>query len=136
MASKTVGSDKNKHVLKTCNEEIMGLFIDDRGTDKISEAFGWSNEKFQKTLDKMIDFSNFQESFDKLYDAGKEDTIAEGTKTTCFIDFLKSNTFKEMGLKLEKPNDYFMIGFIYCAMLTKKDIFLKILKINYRDRII
>lgn len=120
MASRTIGNDKHKHNLKTVNEEILGLFIDDRGTDKISEAFGWTNEKFSKCLDKMIDFSDFQEAIDKLYDAGKEDALPEGTKTTTLVDFLKSNTFKELGIKLEKPNDYLMIGFIYCAMLTKR----------------
>lgn len=119
MGARTVKHDKHEHVLKTVNEEISGVLMDDRGTDKVSETFGWEYKKFEECMDKMEAFFLFQDAADKLYDAGEPDMLPQSTKTSQFADFIKSSSFKQLGIKLETPNDYLMIGFIYCGTITK-----------------
>lgn len=121
MGAKIIKSkhSKHEHTIKTVNENVMGILMDDRGTDKISETFGWKQDKFEKVLLKIEDFILFQQATDRLYEAGEPDMLPASTKTSQFADFLKSSTFKELGIKLETSNDYFMMGFIFCASITK-----------------
>lgn len=119
MSSRILKHGKHEHTIKTVNENVMGILMDDRGTDRVSETFGWSQEKFEKALTKIEDFILFQNATDRLYDAGEPEMLPRSTKTSQLADFLKSTTFRELGIKLETPNDYFMLGFIFCASITK-----------------
>lgn len=115
MPVKTVKHGKHEHSVKTVNEEYLGIMMDDRGTERISESFGWSDEQFTKCFEKMSAFQDLQNAIDNL-----DDDLPRSTKTSTFLDFIKSNSFKKLGIKLDRPNDYLMLGFIFGSSLIKR----------------
>jgi hypothetical protein len=108
MATRTVKHNEHEHSVRTVNETIQGLVIDDRDTDSISGAFGWDEEDFRKMTRAYIAFGRFQEAAQEL-----DEDLPRGTMTSVLVEFLKSDTFKRLGIKLTTPNDYFMLGFIF-----------------------
>lgn len=104
------------HNFKTVNEEILGIKIDDRDREKISEAFGWKDEDFYKVMNTMINYMRFQDAAERL----NEGIMPESTKISTLVDFLKSIQFKSLGIQIKTPNDYFILGFIRSNALMKE----------------
>lgn len=103
---------KPKRLLRQINEEVSGLLIDDRDTDKISEAFGWTENKFDVVLKTMRNYQRFQIAVDLL-----DEELPQSTKNSALVDFLKSNHFKRLGITLTEPNDYFMLGYVFAISI-------------------
>jgi hypothetical protein len=106
--------DGTKHTVKGTQVEVAGLAIDDEKTDMITEAFGVDTDKWTKMCDKMMRFFELQKAQFHL-----EPNLPMPTKTSTFADFLQSHIFKEAGITLEKPNDYFMLGFAFATVLGR-----------------
>lgn len=105
---------KEKRLERHVNEVVLGLLIDDRETDKISEAFGWNDDIFDKTYHTLMAYQNMQFAVEAL-----EQDLPESTKISIFTDFLKSNNFKKIGIKIDSPNDYFMLGYILAISIAE-----------------
>ncbi len=113
-----VKDEKEKRLIRQVNEEVSGLLLDDRDTDKISEAFGWGDKKFDKVLRTLTNYQRFQQSIDQL-----EEELPQSTKISQLADFLKSNNFKRLAINIDSPNDYFMLGYCFAIAiyLDKKE---------------
>lgn len=111
MAIKIIKHDTHEHTTKITKEEVCGLKIDTSNDDTISRAFGWSKEKFDTVWDTMRAFQEFQEAAERL-----NKDLPESTKISVLADFLKSDSFKKLGIKLVTPNDYFLLGCIWSAL--------------------
>lgn len=115
--TRTRDHDGHEHTTKTIYEEILGIKIDDRETSIISEAFGWKTEKFEKMFDTIRAFSNFQNAAEEL-----DEDLPESTRVSVFADFLKSGSFKKLGIKITTPNDYIVLGYIFGAWIAHERI--------------
>jgi len=111
--TKTIKHDNHEHITRTVNEDVLGLLIDDRETSRISEAFAWSDEDFEKVVKSFTAFWKFQLAAEDL-----DEDLPRTTKISSLADYLKSNNFKRLGIKIITPNDYFMLGYAYCAALS------------------
>lgn len=110
MAIQTVKHGDHEHVVRSTKETVLGIVIDDSTSEKISEAFGWNEEVFQKFFKTYEAFINFQNAAEEL-----EEDLPKSTKISNLTDFLKSSNFKRLGIKIETPNDYFMLGFLFSS---------------------
>lgn len=111
MAVKIVKHDTHEHTTKVIKEEVCGLKIDTSESDTTSHAFGWSKETFDTMWDTMRAFQEFQEAAERL-----NKDLPESTKVSMLADFLKSDSFKKLGVKLVTPNDYFLLGGIWTSL--------------------
>jgi len=116
MAVKIIKEDDHEHVLKMVNEEVEGLIADDRKTDLIAEAFGWPEEKFTKFCNTYKAYRDYQLATENL-----EEDLPKSTKVSSLVDFLKSPSFKKLGITLHTPNDYLMVGFAFMAVVNRRD---------------
>lgn len=112
MAMRTIKHDDHEHAVKVVNEEVLGIKVDDREKEKISEAFGWPDEKFDMFYQTLKNYKRFVEAAEEL-----NHDLPMSTKNSMFVDFLKSDAFRKLGIKIETPNDYFMLGFLYHAVM-------------------
>lgn len=110
---KTIKHNGHEHLLRTVNENVLGLLIDDRETDTISGAFAWDGKRFDQICKVLTSYWKFQLAAEEL-----DDDLPRTTKISTLADFLKSNNFKRLGIKIDSPNDYFMLGYSYCAVLS------------------
>lgn len=114
MPVREITHDEHKHKFLSVNEEIFGLKINDSGVERISEAFGWPDEKFDKVRDTMRKYFKFLEAAHDL-----DPDMPEHTKVSSLVEYLKSNAFRSLGIKIETPNDYFMLGLIWNAIIVQ-----------------
>lgn len=115
MASKTFTHGNHEHAIKVTKTEVLGLKIDDTTSDSVFEAFGWSDEKGQEVEKAFMRFNRFQMASVELYK-----DLPWITKNSVLADFLKSDVFKQLNVKLETPNDYFLMGSLFYAVLTEQ----------------
>ena len=110
--TKSIKHGNHEHILRLVNENVLGLLIDDRGTNAISQAFAWDEKKSIEMVRKLQAFEDFQHAAERLNEG-----LPESTRVSMFVDFLKSNTFKQLGIPIKTPNDYFMLGFVLAAVI-------------------
>lgn len=115
MATKTIKHEGEDLTIKTVKEDVLGLKIDDmnKGGTSIPNAFGWEDEKSVKFMDTFKKFRDFQFSVEEL-----NEDLPKGTKVTNLVDFLKSDSFKKLDIKISTPNDYFMLGFTFAGVVS------------------
>ena len=108
MATQTITHKDHEHILRTVKEEILGLKLDDtNGSQTISEAFGMNDEDFTKLNKAYGAYLKFTEAAEEL-----DEDLPKGTFISNLVDFLKSPTYKKLGVKLTSVNDFFMLGYI------------------------
>ncbi len=111
IATQIINRDGKEKVIRSIKEEVLGLVIDDTKSDGIGDAFGWDKEKWDNFFDTYKAFRKFQEAAENL-----DKDLPEGTTISNLADFLKSANFKKLGIKIEKPNDYFILGYMTMAL--------------------
>ena len=109
-----MNNDIEKRNTKIVNEQIFGLIVDDRKSDQISEAFGWKKDKFDMFMSAYEKFKNFQFATEDM-----DTDLPLSTKISNLIDFLKSNSFKKQGIKIESPNDYLLLGYVFASIANR-----------------
>jgi hypothetical protein len=121
MAARTVKHLDHEHSMKMIKTNINGLVIDDQSkpTDSIMEALGGTNEQFDKITDKMVKYFNFVHSQEELYDDGD---LPQSTKLSLLADFLNSPSFKMIGFPLKDPNHFFILGYIWGAVIVRNSV--------------
>jgi hypothetical protein len=109
---KIIRNGDHEYTIKTVDESVLGLEISDSSTTDIPQAFGMSTEVFKELIKNYIAFYYFQEAAENL-----EPDLPKMTKISCLVDFLKSNSFKKLNIKITTPNDYFLLGFIFSSVI-------------------
>ena len=113
---KTITHGDHSHNVKVSKETVCGLNIDSTENEQISGAFGWDDVKFKSMCRALRSFNNFQKAAEDL-----NKDLPKSTKISVLVDFLKSHTFTELGTKIETPNDYFMLGFVWSIVFLDED---------------
>ena len=101
-----------EYTIRTITETVLGLVIDDSETDSIANSFGWDDKKYKDICHTFAAFYKFQDAAGDL-----DQELPRMTKISGFVDFLKSNSFKKLNIKIDSPNDYFMLGFVFTTVL-------------------
>lgn len=88
----------------------MKLKFQEHNTKYVCEVFGMSEKTFDMFTKSMAKyFKKLREADNKNYD----------TKTIALAEYLESQDFKDVSIPLETANDFFMLGYIFCAMVQK-----------------
>lgn len=116
MATKVTTHDDHEHTVRTIKEEVLGIKFDTTTDDTIGGAFGWEEEKFGKFFDRFRAFYKFQEAAQEL-----DEELPHMTKVSGLADFLKSPSFKKLGIKVTTPNDYVVVGYIFSGVMILHD---------------
>ena len=116
MAIKIKDHGDHKHTYKVVKENILGIQIDSSFSDNISEALGWPDEKLKSMIDALEKFYKFQQAAE---DMNKD--LPESTKISILADFLKSDVFKKLFIKISTPNDYLLIGLVWAWVMMRPE---------------
>lgn len=94
----------------------LELFDDENTREFIAKmkSSGLTNEEVEELLEEACEDGN-KEAQDKV----KEISGMEMTKTTTFAKFMESPLFTSLGIKIESPNDHFILGLIWARFLNK-----------------
>lgn len=115
MPIQTVDHGDHQHTIKEVKENIFGIEINTEGHDGVSEAFGWKEDDFSALWNSLEKFKNFQHAAEEL-----QEDLPKSTRISVLADYLKSNYFKQLAIKIETPNDYFMLGCIWSMVCTDR----------------
>lgn len=103
---------------KKVNETIFGIKIDDtkNNTHDLAQAFGWKAEWWSQFAVGLNDFTNYIQAEYHL-----DETEPTPTKLSILVDFLKSDLFTKIGIPIETPNDYVMVGVAWAAAMAARE---------------
>lgn len=106
--TKTITHGGHDHVVKETKVEVSGIKIDTSETHEIDLAFGWEEGKLEQLFKSLEKFHRFQMAAEDL-----EPDLPKGTKLSVLADFLKSDFFRRLEIKMENPNDYILLGLVW-----------------------
>lgn len=104
------GECRHGHV-KT-DVKAYGMVMKDDKENTIPGSFGFGTDNYTKLTKEM--FASFTNVITR---ADLDDDAPHPTKTSMFADFIQSEGFKSLGIKMETPNEYVMLGMAFAMII-------------------